>query len=315
MNRMVIDEAEDLTDEERRYLAESGESVEPIERLDEGPAEAPEPEAAAEEDAPADDADADTDDEPEDEGNGQDRRVPLSTLLAERKRAKEERTRREEAEQRYQQMLDRLSRLGETKPEPKQEETPPPPPDLTNDPFGHIEHLGRTVETLQQKLAREAEERAIMQERQRFESALVSREEKARQQWQDYDERVAHVGKQILNQYLFRGYDENAAMHYASQEMKATAYNLAQAGIDPAEWFYRSAEERFGYRAELVAPAAPSVDRERAKRAFKSPSHAGGSAPKGKRSAAEIANMSDDEFMEWASSTGMTADQIAALTA
>lgn len=285
-----------LSDEELRELEASARGEQPAE------------EPSEPEEEPQEGAEDPEESKGEEEERGRDeaesRRVPLSELLKERDRRK----RAEESINRFESMLQRLSEQ-QKQPEPQ----PEPVPDLDTQPFEYIKHQAQTVEELRRQQQEMAQRQQMEQIRQTFEANLAQHEAEFAKQNEDYYERVQYVGRNMVNQYRFRGYDENAAAQLASRDMKAMAYDLYQRGVSPAQYFHQMAEETFGYQRQQPAQhinGEAKETRQKGRKAFKSLSNADGAAPKGRKTVMDLANMDEEQFAEYMESNGLSSEDI-----
>jgi hypothetical protein len=291
----LYDDDEQLTDDERLHLGEMGGDAPPP--VDPEPAEREAPEES--EEAPAEEG---VEEQPRD--TAESRRVPLPELLKERERRK----RAEDAVNRFEGLLERLSQRST----PEQAPAPEPQvPDVNSQPFEAVNWTMQQVQDMRRQQHEMAEQQQVERERQRFETQLAAHEKQFAEQNADYYDRVDFVGKNFVSQYRFRGHDEASAKQLAAQDMKALAYDIARRGVSPAQYFHQMATETFGYQARPAAPVENGKEtRERGRKAFKSLSNVDGSAPKGKRSLEDLANMSDEDFSDYMTSNKLSAEDI-----
>lgn len=303
----MIEDTDDFTPDEKAYFESGGDN--PAPKVETPAAEAPEPvEGAAEAEVQAY-AVYPVDAEPK-----KDEKVPLATLLEERKQFKEERRRREEIERNLAVLNDRwetMLRASQGQQEgPKADEDPEPDPNV--DIFAHQAWVSRQIKKENERRAQHEAQTAEQQRSAQLETQVS-------QYWHgsaaefakttpDFTEAAGFLAKSrdkqlaamaSINPQLATEQGRNAVIN---AELKNIVIACAQQGKSPAEAVYAMAKE-WGYAGKAPAPAENDptkqvADLAAAVEGAKSLGSIGGGRVAG-TSAQSIADMSDKEFEVW----------------
>lgn len=178
---------------------------------------------------------------------------------------------------------------------------PKPAPDPRQDLKGYLDHQLEPVLKVVQETTKEREER---QERERasaqhneFAHNVISREREFAKTTPDYETAAEHWKQERVKELIENGTDEDEAVRVMNGELLWSAEKALKSGKNPAEVLYNRAK-RLGYKPAEVKDTKGDDQfdtLERASKASRSLGAASGSAPN-KRSAAQLADMSDDEY-------------------
>lgn len=250
--------------------------------------------------AEGDDAPEAEQDDPQPERK-KDGRVPLRKLVAEEERRRNAEKELADVRERFSRTDERLNVLNQLLSQ-RQQAQPEAPPDPQTDPI-------RSIEYTQQQM-RQMQAQQEMQQRAYAEQQAIGQIDNAyKSEWQQF------AGKQSdaldAYQHFVSAIEQNFSLFEPSPEAVARRIEnfereifvaARQRGVSAAEHIYNMAKQ-FGYAPKADAKADDAAKkiamREKAAGAAKSLSNAGGPKSNGALpSAEEIANMSDDEFME-----------------
>lgn len=279
-----------LTADEAAFFESRGETAPPSE---------PTPEPAEAEAAP--------------EGGGEEkprepRYVPLSELIAERKRRQEHEKALAEQNERWARADERLRLLTEAQQARQQPAEPEPPgPD---DPIGLIEHTSRELAAFKQQQAEERQRQQQAYEQNEQVNRLVgtyrARAEEFRQQTPDFDDAYQHVRAARARQLAVQGFSGDELQAVLAQDELSFAARALQQGANPGERLYALAKE-YGYEPKAPAqvdPAAGIARQADVVARSKSLSQAGGTATSTRMDAKTLANMSNDDFEAFMAKNG-----------
>lgn len=220
--------------------------------------------------------------------------VPHGALHAER-----------EARKRLQSELEELKRWREEQQNPP--EQPPQYVDPIEDPEGFrkwAEHNAqqptKTVEQLQQEQRQVAEHQQRIQQATRLEQEFAAKTP-------DYGEAVQWLQEQRINELRGMGYSDQEIGSQIQQDANGI-FNAAQAsGMNPAELLYlRAKSSGFQARPAPVSEAQKMEAQAKAQQQTQGLGSGGGAPAAGKITAAQLAEMSEDELAK------VPADQIQA---
>lgn len=270
----------------------------------------PEPEAGmdeAEDDVEADEPDeveAKQDEEhPAKEEKKKNGRVPLRKLMAAEEKAKNYEKEAATLREQMARADERMKMLFQAQQQAAQQQQIEQPPDPKTDPIAALEYTQRQLEEQKAYQAQQA--------RQTEEARAVAQVENVyRRSWSDMlssSPETAEAYQQFTNQlstyFTMRGATPEQADEMVKQEERVIAYNAMQRGLNPAQVIVENLKATGWQPApkeqKPVVAAEKRVEmREKGQAAAKSLSNAGGQRGDGVPSAAELANMSDEDFME-----------------
>lgn len=232
-----------------------GDAPEPEILEDEAPAEesAPEEEASAEE-TPLEAAETEPAEEPPAEAPADERppkSVPIQAL-------DEERQKRYELERKVETMNDRFSEVLTRLSQPP---APPPAevPAFEDDPAGHLKHQ---VDELNQVKRTVEQEREYSNQVGQANNAIIAAEQAYGQTQPDYIQAVQHVAGIMFKNAQIYGSDPAAAMASVRQEMFDGAVKALAAGRDPAATLYERAK-LMGYSTPATSEGTPKPSLEK----------------------------------------------------
>jgi len=218
--------------------------------------------------------------------------VPLAELQRERERRKEVEQRTAKLEERLTQLFERANRPPEPKPEPV--------PDFQSDPATHLKaNLDQTraeQRQIMEELRRRNEAERFQEARNQFISRYAAAASEFADENPDFRDAYTHLAKSRDEELRILGWDDpqerQRRIEAEEHQIVMQAFN---AGVNPAERLYAFAKHR-GYRG----PAANDADKldtiAAGQKSAKSLTAAGGSAPAGRVTAAQLIEMSDEEF-------------------
>lgn len=226
--------------------------------------------------------------------------VPLGAL-------QEERTKRQDAQQRETQLLERMNRLLEAQAQaqlqtqqPQQEpEKPIEIPAFVDDPEGHLNALKqqfqRELDTIRQGQAQTSQQQQAQQQLQQLAATVGQQEAAYRQTTPEYDQALAFFNERKTAEYMALGLDAGAAAQQLARDYQGLAIRAQQANTNPAQMLHNIAKA-LGFTAQQQ----PQQGQQPPKQAPTSLSTINGSsrAPdqRGNVTAKDIATMSNEDF-------------------
>lgn len=308
-------EFETFSAEERAYLDSNGEKplgddVADTEEEDTAEIDNEADDESAEVDA-KDEADAEDEEAKEEEKpKRKDQRIPLRKLLEKEELLKQAERERDAIKEQFARADERLRLLFSTQ---QQEQTKePPPPDKNQDPLGYmdwqqgrIDALARVQQQQLEEFQRQSQINAVDAAYKQSWGAFASKTPDALDAYQHF----VNVTAGYLEMQGVAPAQINAMVE--NEERKIT-FAAMQRGVSPAELIYEKAKS-FGYQPkpskqqseDATKKAEADIERrQRGQVAGKSLSNTGGSRGAQAITAAELANMSDDEFEEVRSKIG-----------
>jgi hypothetical protein len=299
-----------LTEEEKEILGLNG-SPEPKEE------EPSEEEEASEEPETAEETEETGDEETEEEvaaseedddeqGKKRDKKqkvVPHAALHAEREQRKaiakqleEERIARARLEERWKLILEQRKQQQE------QEQEQLPDPEL--EPYDYMKHLGEEVQQLRQMTEQERQAQAQMAQLQQViqHGEQMAAQYRAQVGPETYDKAFQHVYEVRGKELMSMGFNAEQVPQILQQEAQEAVFQAVQRGMNPGEMLMKIAQAR-GFNPEQSGEEGSEVA-EKAKKIADGQRKTKGLGGAGKRipnnpTPADLAKMSDEEFMEW----------------
>lgn len=273
------------------------------------------------EDLSGDDSDDSGDGTDVDTGDGQKPRkqlVPLGALQEERTKRQELQQQLTERAAQQDRLAERLARLLEQQ---QQAQNPPPEaeviPDFDEDPRGHVDGLKRQFEQklqqMEQFMQGQGHSNQQAQQFQAVQQRVAVDENTYRATNPEYNDAAQFFNDRKLAEYMALGMDQVAARQQLARDVYGVAQIAYQQGKNPAEMLHNIAKA-FGFAGKPTpgngggngggAPAAqkaPNTSLSSLEGSARAPDE------KGKLTAAQIADMPDDEFDKLFESMGKQA--------
>lgn len=207
-----------------------------------------------------------------------------------------ERMRRQEAEARVAEALDRLAALEARVPPPEPESVP----DSLSDPDGYNAWVKRQAETVAERVERIEQEAAARMELERVTATLAASEREFTAGKPEYAEAKQHViaARHRSLKRMYPGETDAAIAAHVRNEELQLAQHAAANGMSPAELIYQVATEDYGFRP--AAPQANNADRiqaqARAQSATESLATASAAAGRPEITVESLAKMSEGQL-------------------
>ncbi len=227
-----------------------------------------------------------------------DTKVPLATLLEERKNRKEMEERLRNAELMNARMEERFKMYVDgTRPAPA---APKPPPRPDEDIFGAVTHVTEAVSGINKKITDYEQRLAIEDRAKQLKEWAASHESTFISQNPDYYDALNHLRNARHRELAALGMTEEAGKAQVLAEENQLMAHAAQQRRNPAELAYAIAKTRGYTKKEAPAPANPGKQLdtvEAGQRISGSMSGVGGKAGNsGDVTLADLVKMSDDDF-------------------
>lgn len=227
----------------------------------------------------------------------------LERIAADKSRAfKEERRKRQEAEERIRQFEARLAQIESGKSKP--EEIDLSQLDETADPIGTIEALKRfAMQRAQQEQAEQRHTQAQTAQQRQFQQINTRMQEYEgdfRDLNPDYDDAAAHFRQARIAEYQEQGYEGAELEEALKNELVGMVARAIQSGKDPAEVVYKLAKNRgyAGAASKEVVDKQPNKLQtiERGQKAARSGSALSGKTGDGSLSAESVTRLEGAAF-------------------
>lgn len=173
---------------------------------------------------------------------------------------------------------------------------PAGPPDIDSDARGYVQHLGQTLTKIEQTLQERQQAEAQQSQTRELVNWAAQQEREIVSRVPDYVDASRFLIEHRVSEYRALGFTDQQIQSALQADMTAVAMHARQTGANVAERIYAVAKHR-GYQPK--APAAQPVEEQaqminRGQQLASTP--AAGGAPGGQITAAQLADMSAEEF-------------------
>lgn len=218
--------------------------------------------------------------------------VPQQALHKERERRKAAEAAARERELELARLQERVKAFEK----PAEAAKPAPPPDPDEDVFAAVKHDRTQLQSIQEKLAEIEKQEQARAHMASIEAMTRIAEQKFREATPDYDDAVAHLKTNRVQELMLWGLSQHQAQMQVQQEAAEIVAHAVRSQKSPAEVAYEMARMR-GYQPK-AASQSPDDKKERAREVSKSLSGTG-SSPAGTMTAERLMKMSEKEFADY----------------